>query len=56
MIYDTDKWGGFAELRVMEPVAQGLGLEYVARAEPVAYRGEAAADGHFYAMLFRKTG
>ena len=52
--YDTDKWGGFANVQAVAPLATKLGLEHVAREEPVQYRGAAANDGRFYAMAFRK--
>jgi hypothetical protein len=55
VLYDTDKWGGFADEQVMTPFAANLGLELVAKEEPIAYRGEAAEDGRFFAMVFRRA-
>ena len=53
MQYDTDKWGGFANEEVMQPVASRWGLTLCGKAEPVAYRDE--QDGRFYCMLWRKN-
>ena len=52
MLYDTEKWGGFANEDVMRPFAAKLGLILVEKAEPVKYGKH--ADGRFFALTWRK--
>ena len=50
--YDTAKFGNFADVQAMAPVAQELGLELDARTEPIEYGDD--RDGRFYALVWRR--